>query len=73
MLRITGITEILRKKRHSPDELSVVPRYDVGCFTDWHCMVIHEGSEGFWQFQRGFYKYVGNKSENKLHLFPPQT
>ena len=47
MLRITGITEILRKKRHSPDELSVVPRYDVGCFTDWHCMVIHKGSEGF--------------------------
>jgi hypothetical protein len=38
MLRIT---RILRIKRQSPDELSVVPRYDEGCLT--YYMVVHKG------------------------------
>ena len=35
------ITRILRKKRQSPNELSVIPRYNVGCST--HYMVLHFG------------------------------
>ena len=47
------------KRQQSPNELSVVSRdYECGLFNSLHGS--SQGSDEFWPFQHGFYKYVGN-------------
>ena len=56
MLRIARI--LYKKKDTSPDELSVVPRFEVGCLSFNSLHGSSQGSEQFDRFNRVFYMWA---------------